>query len=1127
MIVYITSDKQVNYHNGSVWATFGGSGGGGGSYTLYIQGNNFLLKDGATTVSTVLLSTGAPTANQLLMWDGTKWIATTLSQDVGNATGVVTVNGIKGKTIPALPTSTQALVYNGTAWVFQPLTGAGTVTSVATGTGLTGGPITTTGIINVDVGTTAGKIVQLDATGKLPAVDGSQLTNLPAGAGDITAVIAGTGLTGGAATGAATLNVDVGITAGKIVQVDGTGKLPAIDGSQLTNLAGGGDITGVIAGTGLTGGATSGTATLNVDVGTTASKIVQLDATGKLPAVDGSQLTNLPSGSGTVTNVSVITANGVSGTVTTPTTTPAITLTLGTITPTSVAATGTVTGSNLSGTNTGDQTSITGNAGTAAALQTGRTISLTGDVTYSSPSFNGTSNVTAAATVARINGNAVPANASGSLTNDGSGNLTWTPTGGSGTVTSVSGTLPISVATPTATPVISISQANGTTNGYLSSADWSTFNGKGSGTVTSVGLTMPSIFSVASSPVTSTGTIGVTYSGTALPVANGGTGRTTWNGLLLGSGATINDISTGTNGQILTVAGTTPTWADPTSAGWGLTGNAGTTPATNFLGTTDAQDLAFRSSNSEAMRITTSGDVGIGIAAPTSRLHLHNPLVQGNFMKITHLNAPSGITIGNSGSAGREAFIANNENAAMYFQTNALNRMTIDASGRVLINTVTGQANAILDIVPTGTGIGNIVLRGSSASPNDPVDIEFRNFTASTVLGKIYMNPANGTDMRFDANGTGVLTLQNDGKVGIGTTTPSEKLDINGSLLARGTFGTGTLTVTGAGAKMFYYPAKAAFRAGQVVDAGSGEQNNWNNSNIGDNSFAVGLNTLASNTNAFAGGDKSQATGVSSVAFGSVTAASRFASFAMGFSTVASGEQSAAFGLGTKAESTGSFAIGRYNVGGGDPVVVNGVDPIFEIGIGASDVARSNAMTVLKNGNVGIGRSPSANKLEVEGSASKTTATAWLANSDRRIKTDINDIDNSFELIKKLRPVRFKYTEHWKSLHPSIEDRFYYNFIAQEFQEVFPDAVQNSGEFLEGDEKSILQIDTYSAQITTIKAVQDLINKVEQLEAENKKLKSENGSLEAKVNIIEDQNKTLAKDVEELKRIFGAQAKNK
>ncbi len=60
-------------------------------------------------------------------------------------------------------------------------------------------------------------------------------------------------------------------------------------------------------------------------------------------------------GSGTVTSVSVVTANGVSGTVATATTTPAITIVLGAITPSSIVASGNITGLNLSGTNTGDQ----------------------------------------------------------------------------------------------------------------------------------------------------------------------------------------------------------------------------------------------------------------------------------------------------------------------------------------------------------------------------------------------------------------------------------------------------------------------------------------------------------------------------------------------------------------------------------------------------------------------------------------------------------------------------------------------------------------------------------------------------------------------------------------------------
>lgn len=104
--------------------------------------------------------------------------------------------------------------------------------------------------------------------------------------------------------------------------------------------------------------------------------------------------------SGTVTSVSVVTANGISGTVANATSTPAITLSLGDITPTTVngltlaaAATGfTIAGgttsktltvpldASVSGTNTGDQTLSSLGAQAALVNSAGLSTAIGGDV---------------------------------------------------------------------------------------------------------------------------------------------------------------------------------------------------------------------------------------------------------------------------------------------------------------------------------------------------------------------------------------------------------------------------------------------------------------------------------------------------------------------------------------------------------------------------------------------------------------------------------------------------------------------------------------------------------------------------------------------------------------------------
>jgi hypothetical protein len=79
---------------------------------------------------------------------------------------------------------------------------------------------------------------------------------------------------------------------------------------------------------------------------------------------------------------------------------------------TSVGTLGSLTVTNpITGSVTGSSGSTTGNAATATALATGRTIAITGDIVYTSPSFDGTGNVTAAGTLATV---ATPGSTGGS-----------------------------------------------------------------------------------------------------------------------------------------------------------------------------------------------------------------------------------------------------------------------------------------------------------------------------------------------------------------------------------------------------------------------------------------------------------------------------------------------------------------------------------------------------------------------------------------------------------------------------------------------------------------------------------------------------------------------------------------
>ena len=80
-----------------------------------------------------------------------------------------------------------------------------------------------------------------------------------------------------------------------------------------------------------------------------------------------------------------------------------------------------------------------------------------------------------------------------------------------------------------------------------------------------------------------------------------------------------------------------------TGSGWGITGNTGTNATSNFIGTTDAQDLVVKTNNTEQMRVNSGGQVGIGSSSFTAGDDAEKLLVDAGTVYNTGINARGNI----------------------------------------------------------------------------------------------------------------------------------------------------------------------------------------------------------------------------------------------------------------------------------------------------------------------------------------------------------------------------------------------------------------------------------------------------------------------------------------------------
>ena len=259
----------------------------------------------------------------------------------------------------------------------------------------------------------------------------------------------------------------------------------------------------------------------------------------------------------------------------------------------------------------------------------------------------------------------------------------------------------------------------------------------------------------------------------------------------------------------------------------------------------------------------------------------------------------------------------------------------------------------------------------------------------------------------------------------------------------------------------------------------------WNGDATGLNSIALGGNTSGEGSIALSGGS---------------TSINATYSLAAGGNAITQGNRSFAMGNNINAVSYGETVLGFNNESytPNSTTTANALDRLFVVGNGgvASLPSNNNALTILKNGRMGISRIPTTNILEVEGEASKTTAGSWAGNSDARLKKNIQTFSEEISLQKLLQMRGVTY--EWNDTKTGYKrpEGIQYGFIAQELMKVFPENVEK-------DNLGYYQTayGTYDAMF--VQAIKALSNKIEKLENENLRLSKTNDQLLETLSQIE------------------------
>ncbi|MEO8147548.1 MAG: tail fiber domain-containing protein [Bacteroidia bacterium] len=436
-----------------------------------------------------------------------------------------------------------------------------------------------------------------------------------------------------------------------------------------------------------------------------------------------------------------------------------------------------------------------------------------------------------------------------------------------------------------------------------------------------------------------------------------------------------------------------------TNNGWNIDGNAGTNPNINFIGTSDVNDFVMRTSNLERVRINSSGYVGIGTVSPTQKLSVAGGINvdndESNYGTLSSALLFGGVSTG-VGIASKKSPGFNRH--GLDFYTANTNQMSITQWGKVGIGTsLPADKLTVLSDV-NNYGISN----------TDGTHI------LSTFLGGVgdgcYLGSQTSHNLYFyTGGGSAQMNVATNGNVGIGIgcATPWQMLTVNnGICVDNNNSNTGS-------------PANALLFGGAGTGTAIGSNRVGVVNAYGLDFYTNSLNRMCINNGGVVG-------------IGTVTpAATRLHVYDPSVGTV-------------------RVAVFQNNNAMGTEVQVGSIEYLHDY----------SSTTDFNNGANSLGLSinyagSTAYSLQVAAnSAGKPTSGSWTISSDARLKEDVHSFKDGLDVLRKIKPVYFKYNGKAKTPR-----EYGIGVIAQEIKEVAPYTV-GTFEYLP-DENDINSVEQY------------------------------------------------------------------